>query len=507
MTSDGCEAAPSRQQGVLSNFLSLLVGSLSVQAINFCYQVYAARSLGPDNFGTFSFIIAIVVMLGVCVSFGRGPVIIREIAVSDAARRHCVIRAALWQHLLISSVGALLLCGGSWFIPRLSSHLIYIGLAAGSLVAVGAGAVLDAYFKGARRMAVSSVSMVLRVVTKAVIGVALLWYGLSVLSLFVALLCSDVLATVFLVVAYHLHTGRWPLPGRRAEGRMLLYDGAQIALSDLTGAAFNRFDWIFLGSLKAAATVGVYSAAYRFFEILIHVPGQMAVAAFPTICESEGRPGDNRPQLILALKLAVLPGCVACAFLYFWAAPVILLVLGPAYAEAPLLLQVLGLSLPFHGACGILYHLAIARRRQRYLVWSSGACALANILLCLLLIPRWGGLGAAMAMVLPSVLQVFLLALAARETASLPGVLWCGVKAATVATVIGVNAHALSLVGCPWPATLGVALVLVAPAVWAWSGLDAHEKQRVLRLVQRLLGRPRLLHGPPEQTDAVRATK
>ena len=503
MTSDVCEAAPSRRQGVLSNFLSLLAGSLSVQAINFCYQVYAARLLGPDNFGIFSFIIAIVVMLGVCVSFGRGPVIIREIAVSDAARRHCIIRAALWQHLLISSTGAILLCGTSWFIPRLSSHLIYIGLAAGSLVAVGAGAVLDAYFKGARRMAVSSVSMVVRVVTKAVIGVALLWYGLSVLSLFVALLCSDVLATLFLVVAYHLHTGRWPLPGRRREGSILLHDGAQIALSDLTGAAFNRFDWIFLGSLKAAATVGVYSAAYRFFEILIRIPAQMAVAAFPTICESEDRAGDNRAQLVLALKLAVLPGCVACAFLYFWAAPVIRLVLGPEYAGASLLLQALGLSLPFHGACGILYHLAIARRRQRYLVWTSGACAATNILLCLLLIPRWAAMGAAMAMVLPSILQMVLLCLAARETASLPSVLWYGVKAAAVATMIAVDAHGLSLVGCPWPVTLAVGLALVAPAIWAWSGLDAYEKQRLVRFVQRFLGRPR--PREPEQTDGVQA--
>ena len=279
---------------------------------------------------------------------------------------------------------------------------------------------------------------------------------------------------------------------------MLLHDGAQIALSDLTGAAFNRFDWIFLGSLKAAATVGVYSAAYRFFEILIRFPAQMAVAAFPAICESEERAGDNQAQLVLALKLGVLPGCVACAFLYFWAAPVIRLVLGPEYAGASLLLQVLGLSLPFHGACGILYHLAIARRRQRYLVWSSGACALTNVVLCLVLIPRWGGLGAAMAMVLPSVLQVFLLALAARETTSLPSVLWYGVKAAAVTTMIAVGAHGLSRVGCPWPATLAVALVLIGPAIWAWSGLDAYEKDRLLRLVQRLLGRRRPLSGPTE---------
>jgi O-antigen/teichoic acid export membrane protein len=264
---------------------------------------------------------------------------------------------------------------------------------------------------------------------------------------------------------------------------VLLKDGGQIVLGRMTSAVFNRFDWIFLGSLKAAATVGVYSIAYRMFEFCSRVPGLMALSIFPVLCEGEQQDRDVREQVLLAMKLALLPGCVVTVFAFCWAEPAIVLLLGPDYRGAGLLLFILSLSLPFRGVGHVLYHLTIARRRQRYLVWASGATAVGNIVLCLLLIPPYGAHGAALAMVGPSILQFWLLGLAAQQTTDLARSLWYGLRVTVITAVPAVLLWATQM---PWYAAICPAAIVTAVALWFWSGFTADEKRMIRRVWRRV---------------------
>jgi O-antigen/teichoic acid export membrane protein len=119
-------------------------------------------------------------------------------------------------------------------------------------------------------------------------------------------------------------------------------------------------------------------------------------------------------------------------------------------------------------------------------VLTSGATALSNIVLCLALIPPFGALGAAGAMVLPSALQFWLLACAARQAHEMVGALRYGLRAAALIAVI---TGAVWVTRIPWFVAVVVASLASAVVVWCWSGLDAAEKELIGRVWRRFASR------------------
>lgn len=494
------EVAPRHAQGVLSNFLSLLAGTTCVQLVGLAYLTYAARVVGPDTLGVYSYIMAFTTLLTPIVTFGRQLVIARETAISSPERQHHLVQEAWHQHLWIGTAVAALFCIIAWWIPGLKPHFPYVVLITSTLVLIGPAMTIAAYFQGVKRMAISSLAQVVQIGSRAVIGVALLLSGFKLTALVGAFVLSSVIWSVYSILAYRRHSGHLLTPARRNEGKTLLRDGGQIVLGRMTSAAFNRFDWILLGSLKASTTIGVYSIAYRVFEFCTRVPGAMVLSVFPTLCAGEEQGRDIQPAVLLAMKLAMLPGCVVVVFALCWAEAVFGLLL-PAFRDAGLLLVILSIALPFHGAAQLLYHLTIAKRRQRLLVWTSGATAIANVALCLVLIPPYGSRGAAIAMVVPSFLQFWLLGAAAQQTAYLGGSLWYSLRATAIT---GLLAGVLWVTPLPWIAAALLAAIGTPVVLWFGSGFTTEEKAMIRGIWRRFTARLpwRSVSGATRENDA-----
>lgn len=493
---DPSKPGPPPSQGIVSTFLSLLVASVCVQGLNVAYMIYAARVLGPEGLGAFAFIMAFTVLLAVCVTFGRGLVVTREATLSNPEEQHQLLQTACFQQGWMSVLGA-----GCFFlivglIERLAPYTWYVLLAGASLVALGPATMFEAFFRGVKRMNVSSIAQIIQTVSKVALGVIMLWAGFSMLGLFIAYFISSATWSAYLFFAYRKHSGRWLIPRPGYANRMLLKDGSQILLGNLTSGLFNRFDWILLGSLRAMDTVGIYSAAYRFYEILIRIPGHLAVSAFPALCQGEEEGSDNRGPKRLCAKLAIVPGCIAAVFALWWAEPAVNLLLGPEFGAAGLVLQILFVSLPFHGGCAVFYHIAVARRRQRFVALPSGICATLNVALCLLLIPRYGPVGAAIAMTLPSILQCILLGYLAGERAAFVPMVWfawrvTAISLAATGVIYGAGIH--------WLGAAPLAGIVIAGLLWIWNGLNPEEME-LIRRVWGVFVRPRAPRPPPSKT-------
>lgn len=502
MSSAESPAAP-RAAGVAANLLALLTGTFLNQVINLAYMTFAFRLAGKQVIGEFSNIQACVTLLLPIVAFGRPMILAREVAIADSPRQHALLRVALLQQLLFGAGAFALLAAAAPFTPGLIGLEGFVAIAAASLLFNAWFMVAEPYFQGVRRMIVSSTASVLDVATRAGLGTLLLlgawqasdrataahWPALALLALVIPLAVSAIVSSVYFFLAYRRATGRALLPGRSAEGGPLMREGGQLALSQVTSSVYNRFDWLLLGGLKDAATLGVYSTAYRLFEVAMRVPGLIAVAVFPNLAISEHAADADgaaqRRRIDLALRVAVLPGSVVAVFTWWWGEPMALLLLGEEARGVGLILALLCASLPFAGICGIYYHLAIARRRQFYIFYTSGFTALLNVALCLLLIPRYAGLGAAASMAIPMAVQALTLSLAARvPLADLAAGLLHVARYLLLATGAALLAARLPL---HWAIQLSASSVLLLTAVWTLGGLDATAKQALLQRAAPML--------------------
>jgi len=178
---------------------------------------------------------------------------------------------------------------------------------------------------------------------------------------------------------------RWPL----------LREGLTLGAVGLVGMLYLRVDVIMLGVLADAEEVGLYFTATRCLEAAFMIPNILMLATFPRLVrESDPRPAVRRLATVLfALSVVALAALIVIAR---WVVPA---VYGDELGRIALLLLVLSPAvLPVYLGYLFTQALVAAERERRYLAIALSGL-LANIALNAVLIPRLGGVGAAVATV------------------------------------------------------------------------------------------------------------
>jgi stage V sporulation protein B len=159
---------------------------------------------------------------------------------------------------------------------------------------------------------------------------------------------------------------------------------------------FNyRLDSLIVNGLVGVASLGIYSIAVSLAEVIWYAAGAIGTVMFPHVSGLERREADRvTPIVCRNVYFVTLLGCVAMFALSRW---VILLAFGSAMLPAliPLWLLLPGI-LALSGAKVISSYLS-GIGRPEYATAIAGGTVIITIALDLLLIPRYGIAGAAVA--------------------------------------------------------------------------------------------------------------
>jgi O-antigen/teichoic acid export membrane protein len=167
----------------------------------------------------------------------------------------------------------------------------------------------------------------------------------------------------------------------------------------MTGfALYYRIDMVMLEWMTGPRTVGLYAAAYRFLDVVIVLTASLTGPLFPRLSAvARARPQEARRLLedawrpLFALGLPLSLG--ACAL----ATRLVTVLFGNDFAEsAPLLRVLIWGTLPLFWV-SVANHALIAADRVWPLVAVYAGSASLNVIANLILIPRFGATGAAVA--------------------------------------------------------------------------------------------------------------
>lgn len=169
-----------------------------------------------------------------------------------------------------------------------------------------------------------------------------------------------------------------------------------VQLSDVL--FYQQTDRVLLGIFAGATAVGLYEAAAKFNALLTYVSGLSVSAVMPLASSmgATGRYASLHSLLLRGTKYAAALVCPIVVVLVVFARPLIAAWLGPDFAEQALVAQVLIFphlltSLGLVGDAVVISQGKLAGRVP-YIVFQ----AVLNILLSVLLIPRYGVLGVAL---------------------------------------------------------------------------------------------------------------
>jgi PST family polysaccharide transporter len=226
-------------------------------------------------------------------------------------------------------------------------------------------------------------------------------------------------------VGIHLLAGRAGLAfswtaARRATMRRLLAEAWPLMFASLAIVVYLKIDEVMLRHLVGPSAVGIYSAATRLTEIWYFIPLALAASLLPALMRSRERGGaDYQTRLQHYYDLNAAVGYALSVPIALAAPWIVRVAYGGAFAAS-------GPIVAVHVWSSVFVFIGVARsqwlvneRLQIFYLLATVAGAAVNIVLNFIFIPRWGGLGAAVATVLSQALAAWLSSFclaATRET-------------------------------------------------------------------------------------------
>lgn len=384
----------------LRNVSVLSVDHVFRSAVGFVVAVLVARHLGPDRYGTFAYVFGIVGLFAPLTVFGLQHFTIRRLV--STPEEHA---ATLGTALLIRSAGSIAAFILVIFVPLIvdgprDATIELLALAGLMLIALPSETLNDV-FRARERMGwiaapKSAVAAIIAIAT-----VLLVWRDASLIG-FVAVRVGEavLLALATWIALSQFLRGAPRLAFDRDLAGTMLRTGTPLFLSAISVIIYMRIDQVMLGAMTDASVLGNYAVATKFAEIVYFIPIAIAASYYAGMVRSHDTSKDMFRSEMQALFDVVGLVTIALALAVAITAWFILIpTFGADYAEAVPMVAVLAPSVVFVG-------LGVARSNVLTIEgwnWTSfvttSAGAVLNVGLNLVLIPHYGGIGAALATV------------------------------------------------------------------------------------------------------------
>lgn len=372
---------------------------------------WMARYLGPQNLGTLSYVAALVGLLGPLGSLGVTG------SLSAMLCEEQPLPGLLGSALLIELVGTLVIAMVLIPFAWVARDPVVVGLIALAVVGnlLGSAEVFEVELLNrqrgtqlARLGTIQTFAGALLSVLALLAQVPLLVFGsLPVIQAGIRgwLLAIAVQAAKPLEL---LKQATWE------TSRALIKRGWPLILSGLSVALYMKSDQLMLEWLRGPADVGQYSVAVRVAESIYFLPGVLSNTLLPRIGRGSGR-FESDPGLRQLYRCAWLLGVGMALTSMLVLPPLVPLVFGGEFLPAQAALVWMGPA-AFAVATGIASGTWLnTQGHQKVIAQRSAIGALVNIVLNLLLIPRMGLIGAALATSVSYVASVYLVGIIQRE--------------------------------------------------------------------------------------------
>lgn len=364
--------------------------------VGFVYTVVLARALGPEKFGVFSALTALVAIVYSLGDLGVASSLINFIP-KLKKQRQGLINTSFWFEFVVGLAVLLIFGAFSIFhqgiIPgSLSEQLLLAGMIAFNYLLINYA---QAVFTAERKFFTFSLSQIVDAGVKITLVFVLLSASkLSISTAFLANVISTMLA-LLLTFGRELLNISWrfnkPIFGK------IFHFAKWIAISKIFSVFTTRIDIILLNLLVGSFQAGIFSAASRitlFFSLLISSLGSVVNPRFSGF-------GTKNEIGKYMRKLTILIGTISLVMILtaLLAKPIINIVFGDKYLSAIPVFQVLTLAMiPFMFTLITTPALMFSFNQPAFMAKLTALQVMVMISLDIIFIPRFGAFAPAYAL-------------------------------------------------------------------------------------------------------------
>lgn len=365
--------------------------------------IFIARFLGAIEFGKLGFAQSFTGILVIFADIGLSVLTIREVARDKELAAKYLDNVIVIKILLsIVTLALIVLIINLMHYPKDTTFIVYLfGI---SVIINNFSLFFRAVFKAFEKMEYEAVLNIISSIIRVSIGLFLLFSGYGLIAIAYAYILVEIVNFLLSLFVIAKKITKPTLEIDLKFWKHLFLGALPFCMTSIVGVIYLRIDIVMLSVMKGDAAVGWYNAAFMIVHTLIIIPSILSYAVFPVMSRFFISSKDTLKATIEKfakyLFIIALPIMIVLIIL---ANEIILIVYGSAFVNSIIILQILSLYISMRFVNNATGYTLSSINKEHLRASSAAIAAGSNVILNLILIPRYSFIGAATATVLTEI--------------------------------------------------------------------------------------------------------
>ena len=378
----------------------LLSSAVATIALNVVLVGFVARVLGVENFGLYSTIISFVGLFQFLSDFGLNRTLLKFGSTNISNAQFSFGNALFLKTILVIPTFVLVTFFG-YLAGYRNNEILIFELFTLTMVLESYGMV----FSSIRRILGDFKLVSFFRVLKTIINLVIVIVALSVNNSVLYLAFASVLLNVIIFFISLINSILLLKPKLKLELiKDFFKDSAIFSFSDFFTGIYAKMSTVLLSFFSNLHSVGIFSAAIKFTNVANLFPNQVRFALLPTIyriLEDDRVKEENQKRVFkIIFKYMIIFATPFVISIFLFSDSIIHLIFGRKYDSSIPLVKLFSLFIYFRFIQTPFNLFYIAMHKHKNMVYFQAVTSIVNLVLNLMLIPRYSAFGASIATVI-----------------------------------------------------------------------------------------------------------
>lgn len=360
-------------------------------------SVLIARELGPEGYGIYNYVIALIGIFVPIVQLGMSTILVREL-VNTPKQRKSILSTSFYL-LLCASLISFIFLNSVNFLFFKSEYIKRLILVCSIIFFFKPFDVIEYYFQSLSKAKYSSLAKTFSLLVSICLKVYLLYNNYPLNFFIYAYVLDFVFLALFLFLIYKFKGSTSFFVGFDISYVKSLFSSAwPLILSTLSIILYMRLDQLMIKSMLNATELGYYSSAVRLYEGYISVIFVITISLLPSMLKVKDQSElKYRNYLTLLFSIVFWVNTLLALFIFMFRNLLIEFLYGDEYTRASLVLGIVFFSSSFASMGSVSARYFIVEKMEKKMILRTWLSLVINIILNLILIPKYGIEGSAIA--------------------------------------------------------------------------------------------------------------
>lgn len=369
--------------------------------------IYFAKYLGPETYGLYSYITAIIILFQMLAGFGIANLIIRELLENPEKRKE-IMGTSFWlmQVNSIILISFLFIISGSVTENSNSQNMLLI---ISFVLIFQTFEIAEVYFQSIERMRYGAIIRIIVNIIFSLLKLYMIFLNLEIIHFIYLLLFEN----IFKFLLYYSFGFFIKMPFFLSAFsikilKQLLLKAWPLIFVLFQSIILQKIDVFMIGRMDGYPSVGIYSISLIFYDVWITVPYIISISLFPNLIKSLS---DNElfiKKFIFITRILFYMSFTVFILSIFFSEIFVYYFLGTDFIKSSEVIIIMLATACISSLASMTTRYLIAKKKEKEVLYRATIMLVINIILNLILIPKYSILGAAYATLISFFVSYFL---------------------------------------------------------------------------------------------------